>query len=118
MTTTISDGVDTITASVMDGYSATRPTRNVVHAILGSNAPAVSLREAGLRTGTAQLVFELQAVAEDAAAMLASGLQLTLADTDRANVGMTFVLAGDLTVELDSDTRSVWVVSFDFQETD
>ncbi len=117
MTTTISDGTDTLTATVMDGYSATRQSRNVVHRILGSNAPAVSLREAGLRSGTHRLMFTSQTVAESAVAMLSSAAEVTLADTDRANVGMTLVVSGNLTIELDDETRDLWVVEFDYQET-
>lgn len=118
MTTTISDGTDTLTATVMDGYNATRQSRTVLHPILGSNAPAVSLREAALRSGTHRLMFQTLTVAEDALAMLGSGYELTLADTDRANVAMTFVVSGDLRLELDDETRDLWVIEFEYQETD
>lgn len=118
MSTTISDGTNTLTATVMDGYSATRQSRNVVHRILGSNAPAVSLREASLRSGKHRLMFTSQTVAEDAAAMLGAGVEITLADTDRSNVGMTFVVSGNLSIELDDETRDLWLVEFEYQETD
>lgn len=118
MTTTISDGTTTLTATVMDGYNATRESRTVVRRILGSNAPALSLREAGLRSGTHRLMFASQTVAEAAVAMLGAGVEITLADTDRANVGMTFVVSGNLSIELDDDTRDLWVVEFEYQETD
>jgi len=118
--TTISDGTDTLTATIMDGYSAIRAGRNVVRRVLNSNVPAISLRPAALRRGRHRLVFESESVAEDAAAMLASAAELTLADTDRPNVGMTFVVpeGGDIRVELDDETRDAWIVEFDFQETD
>lgn len=119
MATTISDGTTTLTATVMDGYSATRRSRNVVRAILGSNAPAVSLRDAALRSGSHRLVFASQSVAAAALAMLSTGAELTLADTNHPAVGMTFVVPGDgdVTIELD-DTRRAWIVEFEYQETD
>lgn len=119
MTTTISDGTSTLTAAVMDGYTATRRGRNVVHAILGSNAPAVSLRDAALRTGSHRLVFASQSVAEAACAMLGSGVEVTIDDTGQPAVNMTFVVPsdGDISIELDA-TRKAWIVKFDYQETD
>lgn len=120
MATTISDGTDTLTVTVMDGYSATRRGRNAVHSILGSNAPAVSLRAAGLRSGKHRLMFTSQSVAEDAVAMLGTAAEITLADTDRANVGMTLVVPadGEISLTLDDATRDLWIVEFDYQETD
>lgn len=118
MTTSISDGTDTFTATLMDGYTASRPSRNVPHAILGSNAPAVSLRPAGLRTGSLRLLFALHATAVSATALLASGAELTLDDTDFPTINMSFVLDGDVELSLDEDTRSVWWVQFEFQEVD
>lgn len=117
MTTSITDGSTTI-YPIIDGYTAARPNRNVVHPILGSTAPAVSLRQAGLRTGTLRLVFSSDSTAFQAHALLSSGVELTLASTERASINMSFVLAGAATIDLDSKTSVAWVVTFDYQETD
>jgi hypothetical protein len=118
MATTISDGLETLTATLMTGYAVKRATRNVIHRVLGANAPAVSLREGALRSGTIPLLFESEAIARAAVAMLASDAELTLTDTDRTAIGMTFVVSGDVELELEDETRNAWLVRFDFEETD
>lgn len=117
MATTISNGTDTLTATVMDGYEATREARNVVHEILGSNVPAVSLRAARTRSGTFRFMFVDAAVAQAALNMLGSASKITLADTDRPGVGMIFVAAGSVSIELEDSTRNLWVIECDYRET-
>jgi len=121
MTTTISDGTTTLTPQLQIGYVVSRRSRNVVHRILNSQAPAVSLRPGALRSGRHSLLFTDEATALAAVAMLASDRELTLEDTERPDVvNMTFVVpsGGDVQLELDSVTRRNWVVQFDFEETD
>ena len=118
MTTTISDGSDTYTVTQVDGYTATRTGRNVLHPIIGSNAYAVSLRRSTLRSGTMRCLFTDVDIAEQVMNMLANGLELTLYSTDRVNISMSFVLAGEVNLELDDVTRNLWWVEFDWQETD
>lgn len=117
MSTTITNSLNSITPSVVDGYSSARPTRNVVHAILGSNAPAITLREAGLRQGQLTAVFSRASenLAHQLEVMLSDDLTLALADTDTSGTGMTFVATGDVEVKQD-DTRAVWLVTFGYQE--
>ncbi|MGN6272487.1 MAG: hypothetical protein ACTHMQ_05285 [Protaetiibacter sp.] len=101
----------------MDGYEATRPNRNVLRPVLGSNAPAVSLREAGLRTGHLSVLLDEYSDSQTLMDLLSSGEELTLTDTVWTGIGMSFVLAGDITHRLDAPTQ-LWWVEFDFQETD
>lgn len=116
MATTITNGSDILTAALHLGYAATRRGRTVVHEILGSNEPAVTLRAAALRSGRRELLFTDETIAAAAHEMLTAGDVITLADTDRPAVfNMTFV-ARDVELELDATTRRNWVLRFDFQE--
>lgn len=114
MTTTISDGVTTVAPLVVDGYESTRAPRTIVHEVLNNPNPSVSLKPAGLRTGTLSAVFATRADAVECEAMLAAAAVLTLTST--VDVGMTFVVHEDITVTLDDSTRAVWLVSFGYQE--
>jgi hypothetical protein len=142
MTATITSGVYTITPTIIDGYSSTRASQNVVRTILGSSIPAVSLRPALLRSGTLQLIFgdtgptfseyivvdgivvesgETPGVDAEAASLVAETLHatggvFTLSETSRSRVGMTYVVSGNVTRKLDDTTRAVWIVTVDFQE--
>lgn len=113
---TISDGVDTVTPILIDGYEATRESRNVVHVIIGTPEPAVTLRPAGPRRGTLTALFATRADALAAEAILAADDVLTFADPDVPSLSMTFVVDGDVTVGLDDETRALWTVAFSFLE--
>lgn len=116
MADTITDGTATVTPELIDGYRSERETGNVIH--LASDDPAnldVTLRPAGLRTGTLRLLFLTLAAALTAEDMHAGDAVLSLATPNHPGLAMTYVAAGTISVELD-DTRSVWLVEVDFQE--
>lgn len=116
MSTTLSSSTDTWTALALDGFSVSREGRNVLHAILGSNEKAVSIREAGLRTGTLKLLFGTYTLAAAVLDSLSTGEVHTLADTVEPGAGLDLVLSGEVSVELEDDSLSVWWVEFDFEE--
>ena len=118
MATTISNGTDTLTPELIDGWKPTREARTIVHAILGSNQGAVTLRPHALRSGTLAIVVGTDAsLAAAIEGMLCSGDVLTLADNDQPLVGMSFVISGRVEgPRLDDDTREVWLIDADFQE--
>jgi len=118
MTTTISNGSDVWTATQVDGYSATRTGRNVLHPIIGSNAFAVALRPSSLRKGNLKVLFTDVDIAQGFLDGLSNGDEMTLDSTDRPNINMQFVLDGDAELELDDEARRNWWVIFDWQETD
>jgi len=115
--TTISDGTTTITPILIDGYESTRASRNVVHAILGTPNPSVSLRPAGLRTGRLSALFENRAAAVALENVLAGAHVFTFTDTD-TTLSMLFVLDGDgqIITRLDPDTRRRWTVEWAYAE--
>jgi len=114
--TTISHSSGVITPTVVDGYRATRTPRTILHEILGREDDSVTFRPASLRKGTLSLVFASEAAARTAAEILAIPQVLTLSDPD-ITIAMTFVVAdGDFGIELDDQTRGVWILSVPFRE--
>lgn len=118
MSTVITYAGGTIAPEVVNGFEARRPTRTLVHTILGRPDPDITYRPAGLRTGDLSLVFATgaQAAAAEAALTVVPRV-FTLTDPDVPEVAMTFVLApGEIGTSLDLETQEVWIVSFPFQE--
>ncbi|UOE43747.1 hypothetical protein [Agromyces larvae] len=113
----LTNGTDTITPDLIDGYESTSEARNVVHPILGSEDVDVVLRPATLPTGTMVLVMGNEASAAAAEDAL-RGAHVWSLVTDRGTVDMSFIVAERITRTLDRDTRDVWLVSFGWQEVD
>lgn len=97
----------------MDGFKMTRPNANTVIPIPGRDADAVVLHKTRKRRGTISLVLGVSdAVMTAAEALLTQQAQFILADTDRPLVNMTFAVdEAGIDLELDDETRSVWVVT-------
>lgn len=121
MTDTITIGATIITPTVVLGFESARPGGTLTHPILGRSNPDVTLRPAGMRAGTLQLGFagassEADSLAAETAH--ASGVVAVFASTDRATVGMSYVVpaSGRITRTLEDTTRNAWVVSVDFEE--
>lgn len=116
MTVTITDGVSTSTPFTMQGYSSTRVSQNVFHPVIGRADDDVTLRPAGLRSGTVTFLFDNEADAAACGTLHAGAAILTLADDELATVGMTYVVSGNTVQTLNNDTLTVWLVAADFQE--
>lgn len=119
MTTTISNGTTTVTLVTLGTLDVEQDAGNLGHTIIGAAALATTLRPAGLRKGTYEAVLgQNAALAQSLQTMLTATGTFTLADTTVTALGMTFILApgGTAHLSLDDDTRSVWSVTFDFQE--
>lgn len=106
------------TVAAVKGYRSTRRGRNVLHRILGTGGVAVTVRGAGLRTGSLTVLMPSIDIANSLVAALSTGAEAELVSTDRPNIDMQFVVAGDTTLELDPATANHWWVIFDWQETD
>ena len=112
-----------IAPSAILGYGSTRETGTVVHRIINRPGPDVTLRVAGLRTGSLRLAFVGPSAESDSAAaetVLATAAVFALQSADRASVQMSFVLpvGGRLDRTLEETTRAAWVVSFDWVEVE
>jgi hypothetical protein len=118
MATTISNADDTLTPLLVEGWQSSRETGTVLHVVLGSNSPAVTVRPARLRTGTLRTLWDDFTVACIVEQALAAGAVWTLADDDRPEIGMTFVVSGAVELELDDETRRIAWVSFEYTEVE
>lgn len=116
--TTISDGTTTLTPMLVLGWSTSREARSVVHRLIGRPDPDVTLRPHGLRTGQMRILCEDMAAALAMEALHASGVVLTIADDDVAATSMSYVVSGQLLVELDPVTLNRWTVTADVTEVD
>lgn len=95
-----------------------RAVRNVLHDIVGRADPDVSLKPAGLRTGTLSLLFNGEQAARDADLAFAGLGTWTLVDTEQATRSMKFALAptGSLHLEQIEDLDTSWRLDVPFQE--
>lgn len=140
MTTVIEYGDSgLIVPTLIDGYQASRESRNVIHTAVGLAAPSVTIRPAGMRRGTLRMVFSggsastqyavvdgyIQRVetgsdpeqdSKDAFDAHSGANVFVLRDSTRTTVEMTYVADGAIGRELDSVTRRTWIVTVDYQE--
>lgn len=119
VTTIITHSTGTVIPEVVNGYEASRPVETIVHKIIGRPDPDITLRPAGLRSGTLTLVFATGAAAASAEAALLFPQVLTLSDPDVPEVGMSFIVGPEgqaSTSTLDLDTQKVWLLELPFQE--
>lgn len=106
----------TVPALVL-GYETTRESRNQVHDLIDGGI-AVVLIPPRPRSGELQLLYPDEADAWGALDFFAHATTYTLTDSSRPGVGMAFVIADSngVRLELDDDTRDVWVVTVPYQE--
>lgn len=117
MTTTITIAGTTYTPTLVDGYESHRRAQSIVHVVIGSATPDVTLRPALMRTGVLRLVFASEAESKACETAHAGAVTCQLASTDRASIPMTYVVAdGDVVRTLDDQTRNVWILQIPFQE--
>lgn len=119
MVLTINAGAAAIAPDITLGYQSRRSTRTNVHDILGRAGADVTLRPAGLRTGTLRLGFTgagAEARSRAAENALSEAVTCSLNEPDTPTAAMTFVVVGDIDRELEPETRTAWVVAFGYQE--
>lgn len=119
MATLITSGANVISPTIVLGFTSTRASMNNIHDVVARANPDVSLRPAGLRSGTYELGFAGDTSEMDsfiAEALLATPVVFTVVSDERTTVQLSFVLSGNLTRALETETRDAWIVSFDWQE--
>jgi hypothetical protein len=116
LTTTLSNGTDTIAPDLVDGYESSRTARTLTHDVIGRADPDITLRPADTRKGQLRLVFGDEAAAAAAEISHAGTSVWTLTTSDLTTIGMRYVVAeGDVTRILDA-TRACWIVTVPFRE--
>lgn len=114
---TFSNGTDTVTPVVIDGFTSESEAGTIVQPLIGSEDVAVTLRPASLRTGTYVLNMGTDEAASADAETLFRGAHLwTVTIAERATINMSFVVTGRVIRQLEDATRNVWFVRFDWQE--
>lgn len=117
MSVTISDGATSLQPLLVIGHQVSRESRNVVHKILGRPDPDITLREAGLRSGSLAILCATPADAYTMLAIHSNPGALTLTDTELPQASMQYVLAeGTAELVVDEQTQLRTVVSVPFQE--
>jgi hypothetical protein len=98
------------------GYESARSSRNIVHEVLGTGKVNVTFRPSPSRSGTLRMLFLTEQAAADAEYVHHQAYRFTLADVDRPSIAMSYVVKGDITRELDPQTRKLWTVNVPFVE--
>jgi len=114
---TISNGVESFSPILLNGYEATSETRNIAHRIIGRPAPDYSLGGDSTRTDSLALLFADETEAHAAAEVLKDPGVFTLTDDDTPEIDMTFIREGNIRVRV-AETRREWLVECGFQEVD
>lgn len=117
----ISDGTTTIVPDLITEYGSQQAGRSIIHDIMESEAPSVSVRAAQLRTGTLAMFFADQADADACRILHARSAVFTLTpDADEvASIAMRYVIpeSGRIRTEQPNlDVPDVWTVTVDYQE--
>lgn len=109
----VTDGTTTLTPRLVLDYATVRLSRSIVHDVLGSPSPDVTLRPVSTRSGTLVLFCLTRADAQAIEALHLTGAPLTFTDPDAAP--MRYVVAGAVVVTYLADTNR-WRVTVDYRE--
>lgn len=93
---TVTSGAVTIELYLVLDYATTRRSRSLIHDVLGSGIPDVTLRPLGSREGTLSLFCLTRAAALALEALHRTGSVLTLTDPEVPPMG--YVVDGAVTV--------------------
>jgi len=101
---------------LVNGWEESADSLNVVNRVIGGGFD-VTLRDASLRQGAFELVYEVDDEAEAANAfkLHQEPTTFTISDSDRPSIAMQYVVNGQITRSLDEE-RMYWVVRVDYQE--
>lgn len=116
MSTTFTLGASSVVADLVTEYESSRESGNQLHPIIGRTDQDVSLKAAGLRTGSFTAVCPDLTTALALEALHAGLGVLTLASTELPGLDMTYVTSGAVSVQPDDQDIRRWSVSVDFAE--
>lgn len=113
-TITAASGGLTTSPIAVDGYEATRTSRNIVHDLINGDV-AVTLISPRLRSGRLRLVYGNAVDAVAALTLHEIETTFFLERDDLPGLNMTYVLDGDVSIAVD-ESRGAWVLTVGFQE--
>lgn len=114
MTTTITGASGSHVLLQLDGWEESQASRHIVHQLLEADDVALTLRPAAPSQGELTAVFLTLAEAKALKADMAGAATLTLADTDRADLDMTFIVIDSVAAVLEDETRDLGITSFTY----
>lgn len=97
------------------GYETSMESRNIIHDLIDGGI-AASLIAPRPRSGDLRLFYPAEADAWASFGLHSLKTTFTLTEASRPSIGMTYVVSGALRLELDDQTRDVWVVTVPYQE--
>lgn len=108
---------DTATAAILTvGYEVTRAVHTIVHEVPNAPLPPVTFKPAQLRSGTLQFLFAARETCRKAEIIHSRPGYITITDPDWPDGGMRYVAQGDVTTQLDPESRELWLLTTGFQE--
>lgn len=117
MTTSITSGIHSTTPLFVKSWETSQATRNVIHNIVGKSEPDITLKPAGLRTGTFELFYASQEDAENARAVLSLPTVFLVSSDDETWLNdFKFVSVDSISAALDETDLTSWHFSVGFQE--
>lgn len=119
MGTVITTSALTIAPDAVTAIESARAAATIVHAVLGSPSPDITLRPATARAGRLEMWFTGpggETRSKDAVNALSAAASFTLTRDDLTTLSMTFVVQGGISRALDTATRAAWIVQCEFQE--
>ena len=100
---------------LVDGYLSARQSNNVFNQVIGG-VTDVTLRPMSARVGTLRLLYATEEDALDAEYTLMQQEALKFANSELPSADMTFVVDGQITRQLDPESRYLWIITVDFRE--
>lgn len=114
MTTTITGASGPHVLLQLDGWEESQASRHIVHELLAADDVALTLRPAGPSQGELTAIFATLEEAKALKADMAGAATLTLADTDRTDLNMTFIVIDSAAATLEDETRELGITSFTY----
>lgn len=113
MGATLTSGSTTIAPIAFSDYTSEQEGGSIRHEILGRTNPDVTLRPAGLRTGSFTLDFASETASSSARTALTAAAAWTLTHTERTSVNMRFI---PRRISRPVDAGGRWVVTVSYEE--
>lgn len=112
---TITHAGITIAPTLILGYQTSSMVEPVEHVLLNGDV-RYTLRPARPRSGTLNLFFATEQKAWEAFALHRQAGTFDLDDNDIPAVSMLYLVAGDLSIGLDPETRARWLLNVPYKE--
>jgi hypothetical protein len=114
--TQVSTGTS-VTIKVVTEYNSETPVPNVVHIVLTSSTPDFTVKLPQPRRGRFVFLCATESAALTLRTLLIGAGPFTLADTVSTFANTTFMVTGNVSLEVDPDTRRVVLVGVDYTAT-